>query len=278
MRKLTSLRFLLFLAASFLFSCSSFQELRKNGTVEEKYQAAIGYYEKKDFYKAGMLLEEITPLIKGSQEAEKAQFYYAYCQYNQEMYQLAQFQFKRFYETFGRSEYAEEAQYMYAYSLFRDSPNHNLDQSSTFTALEALQTFVNTYPKSKYRDQSQQIIGDLRIKLETKAYENAKLYYRIGSSNVVYYKSAVIAFENFQKNFPDSGYNEELAYLKIVAEYELAKTSVDSRKKERFAEAVKFYEGFIDRYPTSKYLKDAERVYDNCVSEIGQPTTRNTGQ
>jgi outer membrane protein assembly factor BamD len=275
MRKLSTAPFFLLLLTFFIASCSGFQRLQKKGTYEEKYQAAIKYYEKKDYYKAGILFEELIPLLKGSKEAELAQFYFAYCQYHQGQYTLASFYFKKFYEVFGRSEFAEEAQFMYAYSLYRDSPNYNLDQTNTFTALEALQTFVNTYPKSKYREQSQQIINDLRIKLETKAYEIAKLYYKIGNSDVIYYKSAVILCDNFQRNFPDSDYNEELAYLKIVAEYELAKTSIESKKKERFAEAVKFYEAFIDRYPTSRYLKDAEKVYDNCVSEIGQLTTNN---
>ncbi|MES2731510.1 MAG: outer membrane protein assembly factor BamD [Bacteroidota bacterium] len=275
MQKFGTAGLILLILAFFLTSCGKFQQLQKKGTYEEKYQAAIKYYEKKDYYKAGILFEELIPLLKGSQEAEKAQFYFSYCQFYQGQYVLAAFYFKKFYETFGRSELAEESQYMYTYSLYRDSPIYNLDQTNTFTALEALQTFVNNYPKSKYREQCQQIISDLRVKLETKAYEIAKLYYKIGHSDVIYYKSAVIMCENFQKNFPDSGYNEELAYLKIVAEYELAKTSVESKKKERFADAVKFYESFIDKYPTSQYLKDAEKVYDNCVDEMGQLTTQN---
>jgi len=275
MRKLSTAHFFLLILAFVIASCSGFQRLQKKGTYDEKYQAALKYYEKKDYYKAGILFEELIPLLKGSREAELAQFYFAYCQYYQGQYTLSSFYFKKFYEVFGRSEYAEEAQFMYAYSLFRDSPNYNLDQTNTFTALEALQTFVNTYPKSKYREQSQQIINDLRVKLETKAYEIAKLYYKIGNSDVIYYKSAVILCDNFQRNFPDSDYNEELAYLKIVAEYELAKTSIESKKKERFAEAIKYYESFIDRYPTSKYLKDAEKVYGSSVSEMGQLTTNN---
>lgn len=273
MHKFLNTSFFLILFVVLISSCSKFSRLQKKGTHDEKYQAALKYYEKKDYYKAGLLFEELIPFLKGNKESEIAQFYLAYCQYYQQDYVLAQHHFKQFYETYGRSEFAEEAQYMFAYSLYRDSPNYNLDQSNTYTALEALQSFINTHPKSKYREQGSEIIGELRRKLETKAYEIAKLYYKIGSSDITNYKAAVIAFENFQKNFPDSDYNEELAYLKIVAEYELAKNSTEAKRKERYSEAVKYYEAFIDKYPSSKYLKDAERAYDNCVAEIGQLTT-----
>ncbi|MFB0946492.1 MAG: outer membrane protein assembly factor BamD, partial [Spirosomataceae bacterium] len=33
-------------------------KLQKNGTVQEKYAAAINYYESKDYYRAGVLFEE----------------------------------------------------------------------------------------------------------------------------------------------------------------------------------------------------------------------------
>ena len=82
-----------------------------------------------------------------------AQFYYAYTQYQQQQYLLSATLFKKFYETFARSDYAQEATYMYAYSLYKDTPSFNLDQSNTLTAMSALQDFINTYPDSKYRDE-----------------------------------------------------------------------------------------------------------------------------
>ena len=254
-------------------ACSRFADLQKNGTVDEKYAAAMSYYAKggKGYYKAGLLFEEIIPLIQGKgEEGEKAQFFAAYCKYHQGLYLESAASFQKFYQTFGRSGYAEEAQFMHAYSLFKDSPNYNLDQSNTLTAMETLQTFINSYPTSKYRDQCQQIINYLRVKLETKAYENAKLYYKIGSADVSYHRSAVVMFDNFQKNFPDSGYNEEVGYLKIVAQYQVARNSFESKQKDRYTDVVKFYEAFLDKYPASKYLKDAERLYSRGVAELAE--------
>ncbi|QHT67500.1 outer membrane protein assembly factor BamD [Rhodocytophaga rosea] len=255
-----------FLVLSLLFfSCSKFQKIQKSTNVDEKYQAAIKYYEKKDYDKASLLFEEIIPIIKGTKESELAQFYIAYCHYYQGDFILSSHYFKKFYETFSRSEYAEESMYMYAYSLYEDSPAYNLDQTNTLTAIESMQNFINTYPESKFKDKCNEIIGQLRTKLERKAYENAELY-----SKTENYKAAVIAFNNFQRNYPDSDYNERAAYLKLVNAYNLAKSSTEDKKKQRYQDTIEYYENFIDRYSNSRYLRQAENIYDTCIDIVGE--------
>ncbi len=251
-----------------LVSCSSFNKLQKTGTDDQKYKAALQYYEKKDWYHAGLLFEELIPVLKGSTESEMAQFYYAYTQFRQQQYLLSSTLFKKFYETFARSEHAQEAMYMYAYSLYKDAPDYNLDQSNTLTATSALQDFINNYPDSQYRDDATKMILDLRQKLERKAYEKAKLYYRTSGFNIASYKSSVISINNFQRDFPDSQYNEELAFLKVDAEYSLAKNSLETKQKERYQETMNYYQGFVDRYPGSRYLKQAEKMFESSQKEI----------
>ncbi len=260
-----------FLLITVLFlttSCSKFAKLQKTGTDKEKYAAALDYYQEGDWYRAGLLFEELIPLLKGSTESEMAQFYYAYSQYHQEQYNMAQFLFKKFYDTYARSDYAQEALYMHAYSLYKDSAPHTLDQTSTMTAISALQDFINAYPASPFRNECTGYILELRRKLELKAYEKAKLYYKISDFNLASLKSAVISVENFRRDFPDSEFNEELAYLKVDAQYTLAKSSIFSKQKERYEDAVKFYKALIDKYPSSAYLKDAEKLYANSEEEL----------
>lgn len=258
--------------ALLLSSCSDFSKVQKGANDDSKYKAAVAYYTKEDWYHAGILFEELIPVLKGSTESEMAQFYYAYTQYHQQQYLLSSTLFKKFYETFARSELAQESMYMYAFSLYKDAPEFNLDQSNTLTATSALQDFVNAYPESKYRDECTKMIMTLRQKLERKAYEKAKLYYKTSGFNIASYKSAVIAINNFQKEFPDSEYNEELAFLKVDAEFSLAQNSLDTKQKERYQEAISYYQGFREKYPTSKYLKQAERMSETSVKEVGKLT------
>jgi outer membrane protein assembly factor BamD len=257
--------FLLFFS---LAACSKFEKIRKSGTDEEKYKAAVDYYNAADYSKAGLLFEEVIPIIKGSTEQEMATFYQAYCDYHTGQYQTASFHFRQFAETFARSSYAEEAIYKSAYSLYKDSPGYNLDQASSLTATDALQSFVNNYPNSKYREEASNIIKELRVKLETKAFEKAKLYYKTSGANIANYKAAVIAIINFQREFPDSEYLEEMLYLKVSAQYFYAFNSYESKKKERYSETVLFYQELVDKFPASKRLKETEKYYEFAQKEL----------
>ncbi|MES2796475.1 MAG: outer membrane protein assembly factor BamD [Bacteroidota bacterium] len=261
-------RFFLVIFIFSLFSCSKFEKLRKSGTDEAKYKAAVNYYNLGEFSKAGLLFEEVIPIIKGSTEQEMATFYQAYCDFHTGQYQTASFHFKQFAETFARSDYAEEAVYKSAYSLYKDSPVFNLDQASSLTAADALQSFVNNYPDSKYREEASNIIKELRVKLETKAYEKAKLYYKTSAANIANYKAAVIAITNFQREFPDSDYLEEMTYLKVSSQYNYGLNSFEEKKKERYTETVAFYQDLVDKFPNSKYLKQSEKFYDFAQKEL----------
>lgn len=248
-----------------LVSCNKeFNKLIKKGTTEEKYKAAIKYYTAADYYKAGTLFDEITPLLKGDSTAETAQFYNAYCNYYQSNYQMSSYQFKTFYSTYNNSNFAEEAFYMYAYSMYKDAPQSNLDQTNTLTSIDALQNFLNTYPDSKYFEQCNRNLKDLRFRLEKKSYEKAKLYFKtrepsfLGRSN---YKATVVTVDNFRKDFPDSKYLEELGYLQIQSLYELSDLSFFTKQKERYTETIKLYEKFVDKYPGSKYIRELEKYY-----------------
>jgi outer membrane protein assembly factor BamD len=251
-----------------LASCNSFTKLQKKGTDDQKYKAAVQYFKKGEWYKAGTLFEELIPVLKGSTESETAQFYYAYTQYHQQQYLLASSLFKKFYETFARSDFAQEASYMYALSLYKDTPAFNLDQSNTVVATSALQDFVNNYPQSPFSEDCTKMIKSLRQKLEQKGYEKAKLYYRASGFNILSLKSSVISINNFQKEFPDSDYNEELAYLKVDAQYNLAKNSLESKQKERYQDAVTFYGELKNKYPASKYLRTADKMYAFSKQEL----------
>ena len=257
-----------FVAVLGLSSCGKFEKFRKSADLPTKYKAAVNYYKKKDFSKAGILFDEIMPLMKGDSTQELATFYQAYCDFNLGSYTLASSHFKKFAEVFSRSEFAEEAIYMSAFSLYKDSPNFNLDQTGTLAAINEIQSYLNNYPETKFKDDCTNIIKELRKKLEKKAYEKAKLYYKTSPFNIASLKSSVIEITNFQRDFPDSDYSEEMAYMKVLAQYDLAKSTIESKQKERYAEASKFYLDLIDKYPQSAYLKEGEKMYEMSNKEV----------
>jgi len=99
--------------------------------------------------------------------------------------------------------------------------------------------------------------------LELKAYDNAKLYYRMED-----YKAATIAFKNMLNDFPDTEYREELLFLSLKANYKLASNSVEKKKKDRFEETIKSYTKFVDNYPSSSYLREAESIYEDAQKQL----------
>ena len=256
----------LFLLVSTLVlgSCSNgYQKLLKSTDVNKKYEAAVKYYDKGDFFRAGTLLEDLIPLLKGRPEAEKAQFYFANTNYKQRNYVLSAFYFKSFTETYPNSEYAEEASFLHAKSLFLDSPGYELDQTNTISALESIQDFLNRYSESKYRPETENMAQELQKKLENKAYESAKLYFQLR-----YNQAAVVALTNFQLQYPASAYAEQAAFLRLSAQFAWAQESIESKQRERYLEAVSFYQQLIDTYPKSKNLKAAQDLYDISQAEL----------
>lgn len=271
MRKRIFINIILALLVSVLFSCSEFRKIQKSNDADLKYEAAMNYYEKEDYYRAAILFEEVLPLIIGSEKAEKAQYFFAYSHFKQGNYLLSSHYFETFFTTYRRSEYAEEALFMHAFSLYKESPRYNLDQTETVEAINAVQNFINLYPRSEYIIQANDIIDQLQAKLERKAFEKAEQYYKLNRLN-----AAVVAFENFRKDFPDSDMNEEASFLLIEAQYKYAVNSIPSRQRERLIEAKEFYEQFIDRYAQSKYSRDAEKIYADIINNLSKINENNS--
>ena len=64
-----------------LSSCSKYQRLVKSSDMDAKYKAAVAYYEKKDYYHALQLFEELITIFRGTSRAEQSYYYYAFCTY-----------------------------------------------------------------------------------------------------------------------------------------------------------------------------------------------------
>ena len=255
---------LFILVAVMMIACKSeFERVRTSNDPALVYKKALEFYENEDWIKAQTLLELSIPNYRGKAEAEELFLKFAYTHYYNNEYILAAHYFKSFASTFYNSEKKEEAEFMSAYSNYRLSPNPKLDQTYTEKAIEGLQLFVNTFPRSEKVAECNQLIDELRIKLEKKALEQGELYYNIGQ-----YEAAVKSFSNMLNDFPDAEDAEKVRYLMLKATYEFAKKSIYGKKLERFEAADVLYSKFIKKHPTSKYNNEVKDIYSNIVEEL----------
>ena len=246
--------FILLLAGTAFVGCKSkFEKLKASNDYTKKYQEGIKYYNKKDYSRALALFDDLVQRYRGRAEAEDLFYYYAFANYKLKDYTSAAYHFKNFADTYPNSSKAEECRYMSAYCSYLESPNASLDQTNTLQAIDKLQLFINLYPKSERVAEASKLIQNLRDRLETKSFDNSKLYLTIGD-----YKSAVIAFKNSMRDYPDTKYAEEMQFLTIQAQYLYAKNSLEIKQEERYNEAITDYTEFAENYPNSKYLKQAE--------------------
>ena len=239
---------------------SRFEKLRLSNDVAKKYQEAMRLYNKKDYSKALILFEDLSQKYRGRAEAEELNYHYALTLFNLKDYTTARFQFKYFADTYPTSKYAEECRYLGAYCYYLDSPEYTLDQENTYKAIDAMQLFINLYPKSERVEQASKYIADLRGKLEDKAYANAKMYYELGGYDLSNYKSAVIALQNAQIDFPDIKYAEEMDLLIVKSQYEYAKASYEFRQEERYTEAITYADEFLENHPESKLTAQVKEL------------------
>lgn len=257
-KHLLALSILVLMSASFIGCKSKFEKLRLSNDTGKKYQEALRLYNVKSYSKALILFDDLVQKYRGRAEAEDLSYYYAYTNYKLKDYTTARYHFRTFAESYPNSSKAEECRYMAAYCFYLESPIYSLDQDNTIKAIEALQLFINLYPKSERVSEASKLIDNLRNKLETKAYANAKLFLETGEFDPQNYKSAVIAFQNVLRDYPDTKYSEEIELNMIKAQYFFARNSYEFKQEERFNEATAMAVEFTEKYPNSKMLKEAQ--------------------
>jgi len=249
---------------------SKFEKLQASNDTGKKYQEGIRLYNSKKYSKALILFDDLNQKYRGRDEAEDLAYYLAYTNYKLKDYTTARYQFKVFADTYPNSPKAEECRYMSAYCYYLESPNYSLDQENTVKAIDALQLFINLYPKSERAPEAGKLIQNLRDKLETKAFDNAKLYLTTGDYDAQNYRAAVIAFRNVLRDYPDTKYAEEIGYLSIKSQILYSQNSLETKQEERFNEAITMADEFAEDFPNSKYLKEVKDLRKNSEHGIAQ--------
>ena len=250
--------FKILLAPAFLLilvttSCNKYNKVTKSKDYDYKLKMADEYFAKGKYKIAQQLYEELFPVFKGTVKFEELYYKDAYCFYYMKEYADAENLFKGFLEVFPNSSKAEEVDYLRSYCFYKQSPKLELEQVNTVKAMGMMQTFINTHPGSARNKEASDIIDKCRAKLELKEHRAAELYY-----NMSQYRAAAIAFSNLTNNYPESARGEEYKLKTVKAYYKFAKLSYEEKQIERYEKVITEYEDFVDRYPESKLLKEAE--------------------
>lgn len=248
-----------------LASCSKYQRLLKSDDVMLKKEKAIEYYNNGDYHRALGLLTDIIPAFRGTAHAEELNYYYAMAHYKQRDYILAAHYFKSFTQAFPRSEHNEEFLFLSAYCQYLLSPRPSLDQQPTREAIRELQGFVNRYPQSEKVEQANQLIDELRLKLEIKTFESAMLYFNIRD-----YMAAVRTFNIVIRDYPDTDFREEAMYYIVRSHFLYAENSIQDRQLDRYKNVEEAHRRLTNRFPDSEYLPAADRMLRTARENISR--------
>ena len=273
------------LSSSILVSCGEYNKVLKSTDYEYKYEAAKSYFGKGQYVKSASVLEELINILKGTDDAEESLYMLAMSYYNQEDYVTAAHYFKTYYTQYPNGVYTELARFHSGKSLFLDTPEPRLDQTSTYAAISELQLFMEYFPESKRNTDAQIMMFSLQDKLVMKDYLSAKLYYDLGTYtgntsmtadrriNGNNYLACITTVENALRDYPYTSMREELSILMLRAKHKLGTESVLEKKEERMRDTVDEYYAFKNDFPESKYMKEVEEIYKDArkyVKELNE--------
>lgn len=264
------------LVAILAAGCGEYSYLQKTSDVDYKYDAAKAYYASGRYGRACELLNSVLAPLKGTTYGEESLFLLGMANYKHKDYESATTYFKRYYQSYPKGDFVEQARYYSGYSLYKQAPDARLDQQSTVEAIAEFQTFLDLYPSTSLKSQTQEMIYTLQDKLVEKEYLSAKLYFDLGNymTNCFYggsnYEACVVTAQNALKDFPFARpeRREELAILILRSKYQLARQSVEEKRVARFRDAIDEYYAFLNDYPESKYTAEARNILDHAESIV----------
>ena len=261
--------------ALLLSSCANeFNNVYKSNDWTFRYEFAKEKFAQHKFTQASTLFGDMINVMKGTDNAEECLFLYGLSAFNDKDYESAADIFKKYYATYPKGDYAEQASFLVGESLYNCSPEPRLDQSETYSEMRAYQDFMDIYPLSSKKETAQNRLYELQDKLVEKELHSAKLYYNLGTyfgnctSGGNNYEACIVTSQNVLKDYPYTTLREDFATLIMKSKYQLAASSVEAKRMERYQDAEDECYGFINEYPESKERALAEKYIAKCKKVI----------
>lgn len=250
---------LISLAASMILSAvsckSEYQKVINGSDNDAKYDMAFSLFNAGKYSKAALLFESVSLAVSGTERDDTVQFYWGLSNYRSKDYITAETNFSKFIEHYPRSGFSPEARFYRIDCMYRATYRYELDQSPTYKAMTAISEYMIEYPESPHFDTANRMLKDLNDRLDKKAFENARLYYKMED-----YKAAGVAFRNILKDDADNIYREDILYYTAMSSYRYALLSVEYRQKERYLQFRDDYYNFIGEYPESGYRDELDKL------------------
>ena len=255
-------------AVVMLSSCKSqFELLLNSNDADAKYEAAFEYFNNGKYSKAASLFESLAMLTDGTERDDTVRYYWGLSNYKGKDYYTADTNFETFVESYPRSPFASEARYLRLDCLYLQTVRYELDQTPTYKAMNAISEYILEFPSSTHIKECRDMLVELGERLDKKAYESAKLYYKMED-----YLASRIAFRNVLKDDSENIYREDILYYIAMSSYKYAHNSIPSKQKERYLTFVDDYLNFIGEIPESKYRKELDSVYKKAQKALGKRT------
>ena len=249
-------------------SCKSQYELLLNSNdVDAKYKAAFEYFNNKKYSKSASLFESLSVLTEGTEKDDTVKYYWGLSNYNGKDYYTAETNFEKFIEIYPRSPFASEARYLRLDCLYKQTLRYELDQTPTYKAMNAISEYIVDYPESERLALCRDMLTELGERLDRKAYEAAKLYYKMED-----YLASRVAFRNVLKDDSENVFREDILYYTAMSSYKYALLSVPAKQKERYLVFIDDYLNFIGELPQSQYRKELDLVYRKAQKALGRGT------
>ena len=244
MRHLKKIYMAIAAAALLAGGCASrYDALMASSDADLKYKGAFEYFNSGKYEKAGALFESLAVLTSNTSRDDTVQFYQGLSNY----------------------KFGDYPNFLDLDCLYKETYRYELDQTPTYTCINAISEFLRSFPDSEYGSDCRAMLKDLNDRLDRKAYENARLYYKMED-----YKAARVAFKNVLKDDSENIYREDILYYIAMSSYNYARLSYPEKQKDRYLIFIDDYLNFIGEIPDSPYRKELNVMYARAQRALGK--------
>ena len=244
---------------------SEFQLLLDGNDDDAKYAAAFDCFNQGKYSKAAQLFESLSLTTGGTDREDTVQYYWGLSNYRFKDYYTAETNFETFGEKFPRSPFAENAAYLHLDCLYKQTLRYELDQAPSTKCVGAISEYLTNFPETQHLDVCKFMLDDLSARFDRKAFEAAKLYYKMED-----YLASRVALKNVLKDDADNRYREDILYYTAMSSYKYAQMSVAEKQKERYLTFTDDYLNFVGEYPESVYRKEMDALYKRSQKALGK--------